>query len=402
MAQATQIAGTVTNKTTGKPAAGDPVVLVDVQAGMGEVARTTTDTNGGYALNLPGDGPYLIRVTHQGAAYSIAAPQGGARGDIPVYDVAAKVDGVAIEADVLEVETDNGHLHVTERYFVHNTSSPPRTEWSARTFEVVLPPDAIIAGAAAQRPTSLPTSIELDPSSPKGHYAFNLPLQPDEGDKDTLLQIEYTLPYTSGSYAFHTQVSLPAQSVGVLLPKSMTFRAAAGSVFQSVSEDPTVLTYVARNVAPGKTLAFTISGMGSIPRETSADNEGQAGPATGNRTGGGIGEPINTPDPLSRYKWGILGGLALLLVAAAAFVLRKPSREIAPPNTGVATSPGFSSRTTATASKTVLLRALREELSAQEREKLFGRLKAGKYAEIKAALETVLGRDLNRKKGRRS
>lgn len=75
-AQATQVTGTVTNKTTGKPVVGDTVVLVDVQAGMGEVAHTTTDARGHYALTLPGNSPYLVRVTHQGAGYFIAAPQG--------------------------------------------------------------------------------------------------------------------------------------------------------------------------------------------------------------------------------------------------------------------------------------------------------------------------------------
>ena len=75
-AQATTITGTVTNKTTGKPAAGDPIVLVDVQAGMGEVARATTDANGRYSLVEPGNSPYLVRVTHQGAGYFIAAPEG--------------------------------------------------------------------------------------------------------------------------------------------------------------------------------------------------------------------------------------------------------------------------------------------------------------------------------------
>ena len=94
LAQAATVTGTVTNKTTGKPAVGDTVVLVDPQAGMSEVAHTTTDARGHYSLNKPGSGPYLIRVTHQGAGYFIAAPQGGAPGDIPVYDVAAKVQGV--------------------------------------------------------------------------------------------------------------------------------------------------------------------------------------------------------------------------------------------------------------------------------------------------------------------
>src|SRR5665213_2500978 len=135
LAQAATVTGTVTNKTNGKPAAGDTVVLVDVQAGMGEVAHATTDAKGHYSLSEPGSGPYLIRVTHQGAGYFIAAPQGGGPGDIPVYDVAAKVGGVYIEADVFEFESDNGQLRVTERYFVHNPSMPPRTEWSPHTFE---------------------------------------------------------------------------------------------------------------------------------------------------------------------------------------------------------------------------------------------------------------------------
>jgi len=95
-AHAAPVSGTVTDKTTGKPAAGDAVVLVDVQAGMGEVAHATTDAHGHYTLNTPGSGPYLIRVTHQGAGYFIAAPQGGGPGDIPVYDVSAKVSGVFI------------------------------------------------------------------------------------------------------------------------------------------------------------------------------------------------------------------------------------------------------------------------------------------------------------------
>ena len=169
------VTGTVTDKTTGKPAAGDTVVLVDVQAGMGEVAHATTNAQGHYSLNAPGNGPYLIRVTHQGAGYFIAAPPGSGTGDISVYDVAAKVEGVFIEADVLEIESDNGQLRVTERYFVHNTSSPPRTQWSPRSFEIVLPADATVIGTAAQRPTGLPTSVKLDPTVPRATTPSTFP-----------------------------------------------------------------------------------------------------------------------------------------------------------------------------------------------------------------------------------
>ncbi len=409
LAQATTVTGTVTNKTTGKPTVGDPVVLVDVQVGMGEVAHATTDANGHYALTEPGNGPYLVRVTHQGAGYFIAAPQGAAPGDITVYDVAPKVQGVFIEADVLEVESDNGQLKVTERYFVHNTSTPPTTQWSAKSFEVVLPADAIVDGVGGQRPNGLPTSIKLDSDGPKGHYAFNFPIQPDDGDKDTLFQLAYHVPYSSGKYTFNAQVTLPADNLAVLLPKSMTFTPGSGAAFKSVPEDPNVQTFLVKNAAPGKPVEFTIAGNGSIPREQQGAPAGQqpAGmgaqdngsgaqnastAAPGNQPGGGIGNPINTPDPLSKYKWWILGGLALLLVVAAAFLLRKPAVS---PGTGAAADAGtgaYPAFASPAAKHTTLLNALKEELFALESEKISGAIAPEEYTQVKAALETVLRR----------
>jgi hypothetical protein len=420
LAQAATVTGTVIDKTTGKPASGDTVVLVDVQAGMSEAAHSTTDGKGFYTLNEPGSGPYLIRVTHQGAGYFIAAPQGNAPGDIPVYDVAAKVDGVSIEADVFEVEGDANQLHVTERYFIHNTSMPPRTQWTPRSFEIAIPPEATIGGVAAQRPTGLPTSVKLDSTGAKGHYAFNFPIQPDEGEKDTLFQIEYTVPYTDGKFTFHPQVTLPTQSIGVLLPKSMTFASGSGPAFQPITQDPGIQTYVAKNAAPGKSFEFTISGIGSMPREAQGgpqQGEGTAQSTTatpGTTPGGGIGEPINTPDPLTKYKWWILGALGLLLATAAAFFLRKPAGATATalatpgaPHPATVPTPAFNTRTASptfvanaspspASQNAALLNALKEELFALESEKLSGTLSPEEYAEAKSALEVVLKRALKR------
>ena len=393
-----QITGTVTNKTTGKPAAGDTVVLVDVQASMREVSKTTTDSGGHYKLTRPGQSNYLVRVTHQGATYFIGAPEGGAAGDIAVYDVAAKVDGVVIDEDVVGiVESVNGQLRVIERCVVHNASMPPRTQWSPRSFEIVLPEEAVVEGASAQRPGRMLTTIKLDPAGPKGHYAFNFPIQPDDGEKSTLFQVEYELPYSGGKFTFRPQVTLPARTVWVMMPKSMNFSAGAGSVFISAPQDPGFQTYVAKNVVPGKALEFTVSGTGAIPRDEQQAQGGQqsgsdqdaGGP--GARPGGGMGNPINTPDPLSKYKWWILSGLALLLTAAAAFLLRKPAA-------GAAIDAGAALAFAAPATrKAAVLDALKEELFALESDKIAGKISAAEYAESKAALETVLKRALKRK-----
>lgn len=406
--QAAQITGTVTNKTTGKPAAGDAVVLVDVQAGMSETARATTDARGHYSLNKPGSGPALVRVTHQGAPYFIAAPEGGAPGDIPVYDVAAQVSGVGLDEDVTAiVDATNGQLQVVERYLVHNASSPPRTQWSPRSFAIVLPADAVVGGASAQRPSGLPTSVKMDPDGPKGHYAFNFPIQPDAGEKGTLFQIEYTLPYSGGKYTFHPQETMPARTVWVVLPKSMTFAAGSGSVFQPSPQDPSFQTYLSRNVLPSSPLEFTISGTGALPREDQSAQSGQqmggGGSDTsepGNRPGGGIGNPINTPDPLSKYKAWILGGLALIMVATAAFLLRRPAGSAAlAVGAGAvqsAAAPVAHPAAPSVSGNAALLNVLKEELFTLEHEKITGAVTPVEYAKVKDALETVLKRALKR------
>jgi len=394
LAQAATVTGTVTDKTTGKPAVGDSVELVDPQAGMSRVGVTTTDARGHYSLNKAGNGPELIRVTHQGAPYFIAAPEGGAAGDVAVYDVAEQVTGVFCEADVMEIEAANGQLHVTERYFVHNTSKPPTTQWSAHSFEIVLPTEAVVEGVEAQRPVGLPTSLKLDPTGTKGHFAFNFPIQPDDGEKSTLFELGYSLPYSGGKFTFKPTMTLPTQSVGVLLPKSMTFTAGAGSVFQSVPEDPGIQTFVARNAPPGKALEFTVAGTGAIARDQQGqqasgmgDQQGEPAQQAGMQPGGGIGAPINTPDPLSKYKGWILGAVALLMVVTAAFLLRRPAA-VAAFDAAVAPPPANKNA--------ALLNALKEELFALESEKIAGTLAPEEYARVKAALETVLQRALKR------
>jgi hypothetical protein len=401
IAQASTVTGTVTNKTTGKPSAGDTVVLVDVQAGMGEVAHATTDANGHYSLAEPGNGPYLIRAAHQGATYFIGAPQGNAQGDITVYDGAAKVDGISLNADVIEFESGPGQLFVNERYFVKNTSNPPRTQNGPHGFEVVIPTDAVMDGAAATRPGGLPTNLQAEPAGQKGHYYINIPIQPSQADKDTVFDLRYHIAYTSGKYTFTTRELMAAENVAVLLPKSMTLTPASGTTFQSIPEDPALQTFDMKNVPAGKTVSFTITGSGSMPREDqgtpaaqqpgmggSDGNSADAG-TPGNTPGGGIGAPINTPDPLSKYKWWILGALALLMVIAAAFLLRKPAGAV---SGGVV--PGANA--IPTDRKAALMHVMKEELFALESEKLAGTLPIEEYNEAKAALETVLKRALKK------
>lgn len=395
---AASISGTVTNKTTNKPAAGDEVVLIAFAQGMQEAAHTKTDARGHYSINVPDNGMHLIRVDHQKATYFEPARPGVSTVNVNVYDVAAKVAGVRTEADVYRIETDPQGLRVIENFFVRNGSKPPRTQFSAHAYEIYLPQGAKIDGSAAMGPSGMPVSSTPVPvAGQPGLYSFIFPIRPsgqpvagqnqDQAQNETRFQVSYHLPY-SGSFKFAARVAAPTDNVVVLMPKTMRFAAGSSGAFQPVNDDVNAQTFVAKNVTPAQTLAFTVSGSGSMPRESQAQPATQPAPESGsaaaaadNRPGGGLGVPIDSPDPLHKYKWWILSGLALVLVIAAAFLLRAR-----PADTVAAAAPTGGN----------LLTALKEELFTLETDRLEGRLSETEYSEAKVALEAVLRRALAR------
>jgi len=348
---AATISGTVTDRTTGKPASGDTALLLDLQQGMTESARTTIDAKGHYSFSVSDTaGMHLVRVDHQKASYYGPVPPNTTSVNIDVYDVVPKVDGLHLYADVSRIETDQQGLSVTESWFIRNESKPPRTQLSPRTFEFYLPGNATLEGATATGPGGMAVSSSPVPAGDKGHYAFIFPLRPGE----TRFQVGYRVPY-SGSAKLQARVVMPAENVAIMLPKTMSFD--GGNSFQALGADasgPGTQTYLATNVQPNAPVAFTLSGSGSMPREQQnpqgdqgqgamgmgqgvAGMEGGAGgggqpgaqdqtPQAGLQSGPGGGvagaPPIGTPDPLQKYKWWILSGVGLALVIGAAFMLR--------------------------------------------------------------------------------
>jgi hypothetical protein len=410
-AMAATVSGIVTDKTTNKPAAGDDVVLIAFAQGMQEAARTKTDGTGHYSIDVPDNGMHLIRVDHQKAAYFEPVQPGKTSVNVAVYDVLPKVEGVSTEADVMRIEAGPQGLHVIENFFVKNDSDPPRTQFSKDAYPIYLPPDAKIEASAAMGPAGMPVASSPIPSGEKGRYAFVFPVRPGE----TRFQISYTLSY-SGSFKFTPKLALPTQNLAIMLPKSMKFD--GGPMFQATDIDANAQTFLAKGVQPSQTIAFTVSGEGAMPRDSqqqagadgaaagaSAESGTPTTSATDTRPGIGLGAPIDTPDPLQKYKWWILSGLALVLVIAAAFFLRgKPAAE-----SGVAAAPPAPSPLARTpnlaaalpvndfsSARSSMLDALKEELFTLETERLEGKLTEAEYRELKAALEIVLRRALSR------
>ena len=141
--------------------------------------------------------------------------------------------------------------------------------------------------------------------------------------------------------------------------------------------------------------------------------------------GGGLGPPIDAPDPLQKYRWWIIGGFVIALAGGAYYVTTRqkaalataggageveyepePARSRAAASIPRATSsapvqtqraPAVTAAAVAPAPRpSMLLEALKEELFQLEVEHKQGKITQQEYEKAKAALDGTLERAIKR------
>ena len=437
VAAAQNITGTVTNGTTGKPASGEEVTLLSLSQGMQEIGNTKTDAQGRFSFAAPADAqaPHMVRVTHQGVSYfpqSGPLMPGSTTAELTIYDAAKKVEGVSQTVEVDRLQSDGKQLQGIALYAVSNKSQPPRTLADDKgTFEIVLPEGAELETAEAKGPGGQPIATDAQPGPQKNHYFLTYPLRPGE----TQFQIAYHMPY-AGEASFTPKPLRDVQHFVVMVPKGMSFTAKDAQRFQSMS-DPQSVIMVATAVKPGDDLSFRISGSGIFQADNQPGGQGSAdsgGGAMGgsqaaandNRPGGGLGAPIDAPDPLHQYRAFILGAFALVLVMGGAYIVSRSNRRqpatagaagnaaadsaeaaaafgdfvepSAPATTPASTTAVLAGGTSARDRNALLLEAMKEELFQLEIDRQQGKIAPEEYTKAKAALDETIKRALARGK----
>ena len=418
LASAQTLTGTVKNSTTGKPAAGDEVVLLSLGQGMEEAGRTKSDAKGNFSFKLDAQGPHLVRVIHQDVTYHRMAPPGTTSVEVTVYDVGKKIEGIEVVADIMRFQAGQGQLQVEREFAVNNNSKPPRTQMNEHNLEFYVPDGATIGEAQAMTAGGQPVKSAPVPegANAKNRYAFLFPLRPGE----TRFSVVYTVPYT-GSANIDPKSVYPLEHFVAIAPKAMEFSAAPGTNFQIAPfpGQPDANVEVASSAQPGQPLAFKLSGEGMLAAQTEDGGQPSQSPSaqSDNRPGGGLGPPIDAPDPLQKYRWWILGGFAAVLVVGGVYVA---SRQQAANRTARAKGKGLpafeddedyepaeaparevrsDARRQSAAprgSSSMLLEALKEELFQLEVERQQGRITHQEYETAKSALDQTLQRALKR------
>jgi hypothetical protein len=410
LAAAQTLSGTVRNSTTGKPSGGDEVILFKLGRGMEESGRVKTDAKGNFSFTLDNtQSPHLLRAIHGGVTYHRMAPPGTTSVAIEVYDVAGKVDGIGVVADIMRIQTAQGHIVVTRDFGVRNASDPPRTQMNERNLEFYVPDGAQLIGdsATATSENGNPLKTAPLPEREKNRYSFIFPLRPGF----THFEVSYQLPY-SGSANLDPRSIYPLQSFVVILPKAMQFHATPGSTgfkLMNYPNQPDASVLVAANTKGGQNLGFNISGDETLATGQQIDIKGSgkreqssAGGTSGssiNRPGGGLGPPIDAADPLQEYRWWILGGFAAAMVIGGIYVASRQQsvirslrhKDLKRPDAGTLEG---SRAFVATHPTSNLMEGIKEELFQIELEHQQGRISQSEYKIAKAALDQTLARAL--------
>jgi hypothetical protein len=300
---------------------GDDVVLVTLsQDGMSEAARTISDRSGHFRLPLPNTrAAYLVRVIHQGVTYHAIAEPGVKSLAVDVYNAANNLADVTAVMDVMRFEATDETLEVKQLVTVRNDSKPPRTLMNDRPFEIQLPPEARVQSGLVQFEDGQPLKQKPVAGDRKGQYYFVFPIRPG----DTRFAVVYRQPY-SGETVIEPQIRNPLEKFVVMLPKSMTFQPKAAGVFEAMPGTTPDNVQGTAPLRPGQVMAFRISGTGTLEELEGRRHQAQSGKADlATRPGGGLGPPIEAPDPLQKYRLPILAGVFVIMGVGAVYVVRK-------------------------------------------------------------------------------
>src|SRR6478735_1319602 len=253
------IQGTVRNQTTGKAAAGDEVILLRLQNGMEEEAKTRVDAAGAFSLPLSAaDVPHVVRVVHQGVNYDQTVSGKGPL-SIAVFDAVPHIRGLQGTLGIAQVESDGETLKVTEMYSIANDSVPPVTQAGPHNFEISIAPKATLDSVVVKKGGGVwVNAVPVPIKGQQGRYAVDFPIRPG----DTLFKYVYHLPY-SGPSTVQLKLPYPIRNFAVMHPPSMAFKPSSAQAFtspgmaQGLRVEQAVGKPVVREVA-----AFEISGIG--------------------------------------------------------------------------------------------------------------------------------------------
>ena len=320
VARAGTLNGTAKNGTTGKPAAGIEIILIQLQGGMQPVANTKSDAQGHFKFDNPGVGaaPMLVRAVYNGINFHQPVPPGKTDVEVEVFEPSKDPKAIDIPSRVVFFQPNGSSLIVGEEYSIENKTAPPQAYYKTDgNFEFALPAQAKLQQVAAAGPAGMP--VVQQPIDKKGNrYAIAYAFRPGS----STVRYSYEVPYPNNSTTVNVPISSLIGRLLVVAPPTMTI---TGEGLQLGGQDQGMNIYGRENLAAGTIVAVNVSGTAPPPQEANGGGEtpkdaadARASDSTGSAT------VQQVPGRLDVLKYPLLGGFAVLFVLGAILLARKP------------------------------------------------------------------------------
>jgi hypothetical protein len=260
------VEGRVINNTSGQPQADVEVSLTKLgQGGMEPAGSVKSDAQGHFRLESEAGAMYLLQAHWQGVTYSESLQPGAPTSnlELPIYDVAASVSGVAPSQHMILLETDGKQIAVSETIVYIN---PTKTTWNnaktgtARIYVPAAAGDNIMARATS--PGGMPLDRSVQRTAEKGVWSVDFPVKPG----DTRFDFSYRLPVKEPA-TFESKLAVAGGSPKLIVPDGITVE---GEGLASLGNESSIGASIYNIQAPSFKVKLT--GTGSLKAAQSAES----------------------------------------------------------------------------------------------------------------------------------
>jgi hypothetical protein len=272
VAKAGTVHGTVVNGTSGKPAAGIELTLVQLQGGMQEVAHTKSGAQGEFTFDHPGIGvqPMLVRAVYHGINFNRALPPGTSTAQVDIYEASKEAKTISVPSHVVIFQPNGATMIVGEEYQVENKSQPPIAFYrSEGSFDFALPEGGQLQQVAAAGPAGMPV-VQLPIDKKNNRYSIAFAFRPGESS----VRFSYELPYTGNAATVKIPTTYPGGRLLVAAPPSVQI---SGDGLTPSGQEQGMNLYGRQDVPAGTLVAVSVSGTAPPPDGNAGAERGQSG-----------------------------------------------------------------------------------------------------------------------------
>jgi hypothetical protein len=336
IASAGTLQGTVRNGTTGQPAAGVDVILIQLQGGMQPVGNTKTDAQGHFEFTHPqiGAGPMLVRAVYRGVNYHEPIPPGKTTAEVQVFEPTDKAGTFAIAARAVILQPNATDLLVGEEYSIENKTQPPMAYFHQNgSFVFALPDGAELSQVSAAGASGMPV-VQGTIDKGKGLEAIDFPFRPGESN----VRVSYKVPYPGSETKLRISSPYDVARLAVFAPPGVTV---TGDGFAPAGQEQGFNAYMRESVAANTPLIVKVSGTAPMQSSSQGGAAGGGAPAGGSAGSAGSQDPsVNSraesggdaatatattiPARLDSLKWILVGGFAAIFVLGFVYLMRRP------------------------------------------------------------------------------